>query len=98
MACWSLDMSPIVGLTMAQLFCTSDRLGWSKGKQISFRWSSLSVLKNRATAPSAGELGLGPACAADATREPKRGDDAARAAVPTDFTNSRREGWPHSGP
>ena len=62
------------------------------------RWSSLSVLKKRATAPSAGEVGLGPAGAADTRGVPNRGTDAATAAVPTVFTKSRRERLRQSEP
>ena len=85
----------MVGLTIAQLFWTCDRLGSSKGKQMSLRCSSLSEAKNRATAVSDGALGVGPGRrggpSARAQAGTISGAEAARAAVPTVLTNSRRE-------
>src|SRR4051794_27365582 len=88
-------MSPIVGGTIAQLFWTWERRGWSKGKQMVLRCSSLRVLKKRATAVSAGADGLGPA-SAKARRGPIQGTEAARAVAPTVLTNWRRETGQHS--
>ena len=42
-ACWSLlSSSPMSCLTMNQLLSTFDRSSWSNGKQITFRWASVS--------------------------------------------------------
>ena len=42
--CCSVVISLIVGLTIAQLLLTIDRLGWSNGKQMILRCSGVMVL------------------------------------------------------
>ena len=93
-ACCSLFRSLIDGLTISQLFLTTDRSGWSNGKQICSRWALDSDAWNRATAVSASSEGEGPTLvcpAAAVALRPISGTEPARTPAPSVLSRSRRD-------
>src|SRR5271157_1780040 len=93
-ACCSWFRSLIAGLTISQLFLTTDRSGWSNGKQICSRWALDSDAWNRATAVSASSEGEGPTLvcpAAAVALRPISGTEPARIPAPSVLSRSRRD-------